>query len=63
MNNNIVFSFNTVAGRTYVTEFQNVLATNQVWTPLQTNSGDGAKKSVTNSPGAGANRFFRVKVQ
>lgn len=63
MNNNFVFSFNTVAGQTYITEYQNVLATNLVWTPLRTNAGDGTKKSVTNSTGAAANRFFRVKVQ
>ena len=62
-NNNIVFSFNTVAGQTYVTEYQNVLATNLVWTPLQTNTGNGAKRSVTNATGAAANRFFRVKLQ
>ena len=63
MNNNIVFSFNTVAGQSYVTEYQNVLATNLTWTPLRTNTGDGTKKSVTNSTGATANRFFRVKTQ
>jgi len=63
VNNNVVFSFNTAAGQNYVTEYQNVLATNLAWTPLQTNAGDGTKKSVTNATGATTNRFFRVKAQ
>lgn len=62
-NNSIVFSFNTVAGQTYVTEYKNVLGSNVVWTPLQTNTGDGSKKSVTNSTTASTNRFFRVRGQ
>jgi hypothetical protein len=62
-NNTLVFSFNTSPGATYVTEFKSLLNTNVAWTPLQTNIGDGTKKSVTNSVNAAANRFFRVKAQ
>lgn len=62
-NNTVVFSFNTTPGLTYVTEFKSLLNTNMAWTPLQTNIGDGTKKSVTNSVNAAANRFFRVKAQ
>jgi hypothetical protein len=62
-NNNFIFSFNTVAGKTYITEYKNTLNTNLAWTPLQTNTGDGTKKSVTNSTTAATNRFFRVKAQ
>jgi hypothetical protein len=62
-NNNFIFSFNTVTGRTYIAEYKNTLNTNLAWTPLQTNAGDGTKKSVTNSTTAATNRFFRVKAQ
>ncbi|HWN95590.1 MAG TPA: hypothetical protein VNT99_11200 [Methylomirabilota bacterium] len=62
-NNSIVFSFNTVSGQTYVTEFKSAVTTNLTWTPLQTNSGNGAMRSVTNALAPGVNRFFRVKVQ
>ena len=62
-NNNLVFSFNTTAGQIYITEFKGTLTTNFAWTPLQTNTGDGTKKSVTNVLGTATNRFYRVKVQ
>jgi len=60
-NGAIVFSFETQAGKTYVTEFRSVLESNAVWTPLQTNSGDGTRQSITNATGAATNRFFRVR--
>ena len=63
VNNNVVFSFNSVPGQTYVTEYQTVLSTGLVWTALQTNLGDGTRKSVTNAAGAAAQRFLRVKTQ
>jgi hypothetical protein len=61
-NNYFVFSFDTVIGPTYITEFKNTLASNVVWTPLQTNVGDGTMKSVTNLM-VSTNRFFRVKTE
>jgi hypothetical protein len=61
--NTTVFSFNTLAGQTYITEYKNTLATNDAWIALQTNAGDGTKKSVTNGVSAATNRFFRVKTQ
>ena len=62
-NGNIVFSFNTASGHSYVTEYKGVLSTNVAWTPLQTNAGDGAKKFVTNFIAVATNRFFRVRTQ
>jgi hypothetical protein len=62
-NNNIVFSFNSVAGQTYITEYKNALGSNITWSPLQTNAGDGTKKSVTNSTTATTNRIYRIKTQ
>src|SRR3712207_6865710 len=59
-NNNIIFSFNTAAGRTYVTESKTSLHTNVNWTPLQTNAGDGTRKSLTNSVG-GTGRYLDRK--
>jgi hypothetical protein len=60
---NIVFSFLSLPGQTYVTEFKNRLATNLNWSPLRTNAGDGTHKSITNSLGAATNRFYRVRTQ
>jgi len=60
---NVVFSFNTLAGQSYITEYKSALSTGVVWTALQTNVGDGLKKSVTNSVGVAGQRFFRVKTQ
>jgi hypothetical protein len=60
---NIVFSFDTVPGQTYITEFKNFLSTNALWVPLLTNAGDGTRKSVTNSMTAGSQRYFRVLTQ
>ncbi len=62
-NSSIVFSFNSVSGQAYVIEYKSAVTTNNAWTALQTNVGDGTMKSVTNVPPAGVNRFFRVKVQ
>jgi hypothetical protein len=59
---NIVFSFNTLPGQTYITEFKDVLSTNTPWNPLRTNTGDGTKKSVTNLID-GTQRYFRVQTQ
>jgi len=63
VDNNIVFSFSTVPGQTYITEFKNLLTTNALWLPLQTHTGDGLKKSVTNSTSAASQRYFRVRTQ
>jgi hypothetical protein len=63
VNNNVVFSFNILPGQTYVTEYQTVLSTGLVWTALQTNVGDGTRKSITNAAGAAAQRFLRIKTQ
>jgi hypothetical protein len=59
--NNVAFSFDTIAGKTYISEMKTNLATNVVWIPFATNAGDGSTKSVTNSSAA-TNRFIRVRV-
>lgn len=61
-NDAIVFSFHTQSNKTYVTEYRDKLQTNVAWVPLQTNAGDGTKKTVTNTATL-TNRFFRVKAQ
>ena len=58
-----LFSFDTVAGQTYVTEFKSGLDTNLAWIPLQTNSGDGTMRSVTNLTAGTTNRFYRVRTE
>jgi hypothetical protein len=63
MNSTVLFSFDTVAGQTYITEYKNALGTNLAWVPLQTNSGDGSIKSVTNLTSGTTNRFFRVRTE
>jgi|GEM_PF-2977425 len=55
---NITFSFQTVAAQNYVVEYKNSLAISN-WTSLQTNLGDGALKSVTNTPPA--QRYYRIR--
>ena len=62
-NDKIVFSFDSLFGQSYITEFQTLLSTGLVWTPLQTNLGDGTRKSVTNATGSGAQRFLRIKTR
>jgi hypothetical protein len=57
----VVFSFDTVPGQTYVTEFKTILSTNTPWVPLRTNTGDAMRKWVTNSTSAAATGFFRVR--
>jgi hypothetical protein len=62
-NNKLIFSFDSLSGQSYVTEFQTALSTGVVWVPLQTNVGDGTRKSVTNVTGSAAQRFLRIKTQ
>jgi hypothetical protein len=57
------FSFTTVVGQEYITEFKDTLDTNLAWVPFQTNAGDGGWHSVTNPMTGATNRFFRVRTQ
>lgn len=60
--NLFLFSFGTVPGQAYVTEYKNQL-TEENWIPLQTNTGDGGTATVTNVISAGPQRFFRLRLQ
>jgi hypothetical protein len=57
---NITFSFASVVGQSYTVEFKDSLSISN-WTTLQTISGNGATKIITNSLSASAQRFYRVK--
>ena len=59
---NIVFSYNSVAGQTYVVESSTVI-TNAIWTALETDLGDGSLKSYTNTLSGATQRFFRLRTQ
>ncbi|MBI5384035.1 MAG: trypsin-like peptidase domain-containing protein [Verrucomicrobia bacterium] len=57
-----VFSFTTATGQAYLVESKtNVTSTN--WVLLQTNSGDGAAVSFTNSTAGDGERYFRVRTE
>ncbi len=58
---NLVFSFDTAPGGSYVTEAKTLLFTNVPWVPVKTNLGNGSRQSVSNSLVAPAQRFFRVR--
>lgn len=60
--NLFLFSFGTVPGPAYVTEYKNQL-TDENWIPLQTNTGDGTTATVTNVLAASPQRFFRLRLQ
>ena len=57
---NFTFSFATVSGQNYTVEYKDSLSASN-WTSLQTLSGDGSVKSVTNFITASPQRFYRVK--
>ena len=59
---NLAFSFNSVAGQTYVVE-ANTHLTNHLWLPLRTNAGNGALQSYTNTAPGMPQRFFRLRTQ
>ncbi|HET7626252.1 MAG TPA: trypsin-like peptidase domain-containing protein [Verrucomicrobiae bacterium] len=56
-----VFSFATLPGTGYAVEFKNAL-TDLNWQTLETLTGDGTIKTITNSA-SGAQRYFRVLTQ
>jgi hypothetical protein len=58
----LAFSFNTVAGQTYIVESSSILGTNQLWSPVATNAGNGTQQSFTNTVSV-PQRFFRVRAQ
>ena len=62
-NNSFVFSFNTVSGQTYITEYKSAVTTNEAWRTLQTDWGNGMRITVTNTVLVGTNRFFRIRTE
>ncbi len=57
---NINFSFPTLSGQIYTVEYRDSLNA-ATWTTLQTLSGDGSTKVITNSLSASTARFYRVR--
>jgi hypothetical protein len=52
----------TQVGTNYVLEFKNSLS-GTIWTPLQTNNGNGAMLNLTNTGTFGPSRFYRIRLQ
>jgi len=58
----ILLSFSTQLGWTYILEFKNSLS-DPVWTPLRTNDGNGSLQTVILSPQPGApQRFYHLRL-
>jgi PKD repeat protein len=57
-----IFSFDTVAGLTYVVQYKDDL-NDPVWQVLQTVSGDGTTQTLTNSLSTVSQRFYRLSVE
>ncbi len=55
---NLSFSFQTVLGQTYSVQYKNDL-NDPAWTPLQSVTGDGTTKMITDTPGM-PQRFYRI---
>jgi hypothetical protein len=62
ISNRFTFSFPTVNGQTYIVESKTQL-TDENWTPLQTNAGNGGTETVTNLTATTPQRFFRLRLQ
>jgi hypothetical protein len=59
---NFSFSFQTVSGRTYIVQYENVLSSTG-WSNLQTVPGDGGLKTFLTPIADAPQRFFRILVQ
>jgi PKD repeat protein len=59
---NFVFSFDTIANKTYTVQYKDSVE-DSVWQPLQSIPGDGTLKTITNSVLSPATRFYRLSVQ
>jgi hypothetical protein len=55
-------SISTQIGHNYILKFKNSV-NDASWTPLQTNSGNGAQMTLTNTGAVGLSRFYCVAVQ
>ena len=58
--NSMAFSYDSLVGQTYFVEATTNLSAAS-WITLQTNVGDGSRKSCTNSTSDPAERYFRVR--
>jgi hypothetical protein len=59
--NQLLLSYNTDPGRTYILQFKDLLD-NSPWSNLNTNAGDGTLKTVPVSTASPAMRFYRLNV-
>jgi hypothetical protein len=60
--NGFTFSFNTVNGKTYIIQYKDALP-DPLWQILQTVTGDGTLKIITNSTAVPSQRFYRLSAQ
>src|SRR5439155_26261059 len=58
----LLFSFNSVTGKTYTLQYKDLLY-DPVWLSLQTITGDGTLKIITNGSAVPAQRFYRLRAQ
>jgi hypothetical protein len=58
---NILLSFATVNGSSYILQYKNFL-TNSSWLNQQTNTGNGSTQTITNSSVSPAQRYYRLNV-
>ena len=58
----VVIPVQTEAGPNYVLEYKNAMS-DAIWTPVQTNSGNGGTMNMTNLGTVVPSRFYRVRVQ
>ncbi|HTY86418.1 MAG TPA: protease pro-enzyme activation domain-containing protein [Candidatus Acidoferrum sp.] len=58
--NNLVFSWNTLAGLSYVVQYSTNLATTN-WVALTTNAAAGPVMTYTNAYGSDPRRFYRIR--
>jgi hypothetical protein len=56
------FSFPTQNGCTYLVQYKDTIDALS-WTTLETVTGDGSVKTVSDAPATGSSRFYQVKVQ
>jgi hypothetical protein len=60
---NFIFSFQTESGETYTPQYASSLSGSINWQNLQSVTGDGTVKSVTNSMQGAAQLFYRLNQQ
>jgi hypothetical protein len=60
--NDFTLNFDTIAGKTYVIEYKDSLE-ESMWQVLQSITGDGSLKTISQPLSAAFKRFFRLSVR